>query len=66
MSDIPTHREALPGVEPYGIPHSSESLPRALRSALRDTTPFLAPPDWVPRRWEDAGHETAIALESIL
>ena len=64
MSDLPAHREALPGVEPYGPADDAGALARALRACLDDPAAYRPPPDWRPRTWGEAakGYRDALAV----
>ena len=65
MSDIPSHREALPVVKPYGDPQDKESLPRAIRAVLKNRSSFKAPDEWEPKTVEKAIGETLKELKAL-
>ncbi len=65
MSDIPSHREALPGVEPYGPADNAEALAAALRACLADPGAFRPPAGWRPRTWGEAAHLYRRALAAL-
>ena len=65
ISDIPSHREALPVVEPYGDPENKESLPKAIKEVLKDSSSFKAPNTWKPKTVKEAIDETLEELKAL-
>ena len=65
MSDIPSHREALPVVEPYGKPTDKNALPRAIKELMSNPSRFRPSSKWVPKTSEQAVKETLRALKEL-
>ncbi len=65
MSDIPSHREALPVVEPYGKPTDKNALPRAIKELMSNPSRFMPSSEWIPKTSEQAVKETLRALKEL-
>ncbi len=65
MSDIPSHREALPAVEPYGKPTDKNALPKAINELILNPSRFTPSSNWIPKRANESVKETLNALKTL-